>query len=878
MSADSVLKELETSLETGLTPSVAEARAQQHGPNLIAEEQRHTKLALILRQLKGPLIFILLLAAFVTLVLGEWFDAIIIALAILVNTMLGFYQEYKAETAVAHLRSFVTVRTLVLRGNREFEIDAADVVLGDILHLRQGNRVPADARILNAQGLRVDESVLTGESLPNTKHSSVLGEETLVAERHNMVYGGTLVTEGSALVGVTAIGKDTEFGKIADLVKSAKREETPLQRTLASLAMAITIVVSVLVLLVFTLGVTRGEPIAEMFLISIAVAVGAIPEALPVALTAVLAIGVERLAKRKGIMRSLSAAETLGSTTVVMTDKTGTLTQAKLALVELSLAAELRDNGPTPEGHVLPNELSKEHRELLMLAAIASDVAVENPDAEPSAWRIVGSPLETAIVRSAASYGMAHTLHDDSGVRAVVPFSSIHKFSAHAGFVELESDITGTKRGYAHIVLGAPDILLARSRMSESGRASIHARIEAESNAGKRLVGVGVSYVTEASGTVATMRPADIKDLIFVGTLAFFDALREEVPEAIRRIEGYGVRVIIATGDLPGTAVAIARDLGWHVEPEEVLTGSAMSMLTDAELKLLLENVKICARVTPQDKLRVARLFQARGEVVAMTGDGVNDAPSLKVVDIGIAVGSGSDVAKGVADLILLDDNFNTIVAAIEEGRRVLKNLRKAFVYLVATSFDEVVLIGGSLLLGLALPLTAVQIIWVNFFTGSLPAVAFAFDEGHTTARGIARSRGVLGGSVVHLTVSIGAFTSLSLLALYAILVQQGFSLEVVQTFIFACFSSYILFVAFSLRNLELPITHYDPFANRFLNVAVAIGLTLLLATLYVPFLQEIFSTTTLSISWLTGVALFVAVNICVVEGAKWLYRRSQKN
>lgn len=866
---------LEVKEKVGLSEADVAPRQELFGTNRIESVQKHTKLRLFFRQFKSPLIVVLVLAAFLTLAIGHWFDGIILTLAVLINTGLGFYQENKAENAIAHLRSFITVRTRVIRDGREMEIDAANLVVGDIIHLTLGVRVPADARLLSAQGLRVDESILTGESLPVAKHAQPLSEDVLLQDRLNCVVGGTLVTEGGALAVVTAVGMATEFGKIAGLVDSTEREETPLARSLSSLAWNITIIVVVLVLLVFVLGVNRGEPIFDMFLIAIAIAIAAIPEALPIALTAVLAIGVEQLAKRQGIMRSLTAAETLGSTSVVMTDKTGTLTKAELTLTSIQTTNDLL-TGDVDTQQALPNKLSAEHRDLLTIASLATDVVVENPDEDPASWRIVGSPLESSIVQVAAQHGIEFRPRDERGIVAVVPFSSSHKFSVHATAVSVSSDLLQRKEGYAHIILGAPDVLLQRSALSKDDFLALQERINAESRAGKRLVGVAVAYIDSARQTHTQYRPDDITDVTFVGTLAFFDPVRDEVPKAVQRIEQHGVRVVMATGDLLGTAVAVAQSLGWEVKESETLTGEAMAHMDDSELRDALAYTRVFARVTPRDKLRVAKLFQSNGEVVAMTGDGVNDAPSLKAVDIGIAVGSGSDVAKSVADLILLDDNFNTIVSAIEIGKRVLRNIRKAFVYLVSNSLDEIFLIGGSMLLALPLPLSAMQIIWINFFTSSLPAIAFAFDddispEGSTEK---VRDRRILNGMVVSMTIILAVFSAVALFAMYVFLSQTSIDTEIARTFVFTCFASYILFVAYALRDLDRSIFEYNPFSNRFLNFAVAGGLVLLVGTVYMPGAGAIFSTVPLPLPWLFGVVVWVIVNVGLAEVVKFVHRR----
>ncbi len=865
--SDEVAARLGSQPEKGLSEKAVKDSLRKYGPNQMDEYKRFSAGRLLLRQCASPLIWILLVAVLTTFLLGEVIDSLIIAMAVLINIGLGYYQESRAELAVDKLRSFITVRTRVVREGREQEIDAKEVVVGDVVHLSYGSRVPADGRIISEQGLMIDEAILTGESLPVEKNTDPVSLEAVLSGRTNMAFGGTLVTEGTALMIVTAVGHDTELGQIAVLVGQTRAERTPLQKTVSDIAWIVTIAVAVFVAAVFMLGVSRGESVYEMFIVSIAVAVGAIPEALPIGLTAVLAVGVERLAKRKGIMRNLAAAETLGSTTVVMTDKTGTLTTASLEMVGVHDRGELLND---PAAAALESGQYNEAKlKLIKLAAWATDVLVENPQDDPRSWRMSGSVLESTLFRKAAQIGV--DVAGAGGFVPVIPFSSSYKFSVSRGRLAARNAGPDGQAADSLIIIGAPDILLDRSDLSKDDYIAIRDRIIAESESGKRLLGVAIM---PAGSSNANLHPEAIKDIEFAGVVTFHDPVRPEVPAAIKRIEQFGVKVVIATGDLPGTAAAVARSLGWQVEARQIIKGESLASLSDEKLKEVLHTIRIFARVTPADKLRIARLFQKEGEIVAMTGDGVNDAPSLKAVDIGIAVGSGSDVAKGVADLILLDDNFNTIVAAIEEGRRVLANIRKTFVYLMSNSLDELFLIGGSLLLGLAMPLSAMQIIWVNFFTGSVPAVAFAFDTEAQSARRSARR--IISRHVIRLTICIGLVISAFLFLLYYLLDLTDLPAEMVRTYIYVCFALYILIISYSFRNLHLPIWKYRVFSNQVLNFGVVIGCILTVATLYIPFLQSIFNTEALSVGWWAGVAGWLLFTVIFVELVKWISHRLQ--
>jgi Ca2+-transporting ATPase len=864
--------------ESGLTEQEVKERRKQYGDNTLPRQGHLDVATIFFQQFASPLIFVLLVAAGITTLLNEWLDTVVIALAILVNVALGFYQEFRAEHVLEKLTTYVKERARVIRvasgtsdnaspEGIEQEIDSALLVPGDIIRLQYGARVPADARLVSETGLSVDESVLTGESLPVAKKTEPLSEDTLLADRTNMVFAGTLVVEGHATGIVTATDAHTEIGHIAELVTKTEREKTPLQRAIAELAWFILAGVTLLVAGIFFLGISRGEPFLEMLLLASAVAVGAIPEALPIALTVILAIGVERLAARKGIMRSLAAAETLGSATIVMTDKTGTLTQADLRLTAIHTAEELLQEAPPRD---TLGELSSSERTMLELALYGSSVSVENPTSPPKEWTFAGQPIETGIVRAARTHDIdvSHLVHSPQA--PLLAFNSTNKFS-----------ITRHHREEMYIAMGAPDVLLKRSKLSKDDYLAVETRINEISSDGKRLLGIArfPEHVHERFKK-GTAHERDAAELTFLGVLVFRDPIRPEAKEALAKIEHLGASVVMVTGDLKGTAVAVARELGWDVHEGNALSGEEVRHLSDKELSANLSHLRIFARVTPEDKLRIAMLYKKRGDVVAMTGDGVNDAPSLKAVDIGVALGSGSDVAKGVADLVLLDNNFKTIVSAIEEGRRMLGNIRKTFAYLLSNCLDEVIVIGGSLLVGLPLPLNPLQIIWVNFFTGSLPALSFAFDQnydGKSTAPRHGETRRVVGSvfnkEVKILTIGIGTLCSLLLFLLYGGLLQSGVDVPHARSVIFLCFASYVLVIAFSFRSLRRPLLSYPPFSNHVLNWSVALGALLTVVSVTVPALRDLFEIAEPPIALLWIVVAWLIINVALIELAKWGFR-----
>lgn len=847
-SADELYVSL-SSGSSGLTAEAAQERLKTFGPNEFRRRGRANALVLFARQLANPLIFVLLAASALTIFLREAAETAVILLAVFVNTFLGFYQEHKAENTLEKLTAYIKDRARVIRDGEEREIDSADLVPGDLIRLASGGRVPADARLVEVNNFAADESFLTGESLSIRKELEAVSEGAPVTDRTNMVFAGSLIVEGYATAIVTATGERSEIGRIARLVSLSRASLTPLQRSVRGLAWTVFAGVSVIVAGLFFLGLSRGEPVFEMMLLSVATAVGAVPEALPIALTVILAIGVERIAARRGIMRSLAAAETLGSTTVVMTDKTGTLTQAKMQVTGILTKRKLIE-GRDAEGDAHPHILAD--------AAITVDVVVENPSEPVKDWRFIGRPLETNIAAAARDAGvdimtLVHERRD-----ALLPFNSTNKFS-----------VARDKKSGRIVALGAPDVLLKRSKLTKDEYVAIEARIQEISAEGKRLV--GLARVPEGDEHVHADYAA-IDGLEFAGVIVLYDPIRPEAADAVRRIEAHGARVVMLTGDLKGTAAAIAREIGWEITDANMITGEEIRQISDAALRDMLPNVRIFARVTPEDKLRIGTLYQARGEIVAMTGDGVNDAPSLKVVDIGVALGSGSDVAKSVADLVLLDDNFDTIVCAIEEGRRIIANIRKAFVYLMSNCLDAVFLIGGSLIMGLPLPLNAIQIIWVNFFTGSLPALSYAFEENRDVGKG--QTRGSIFNSEVQiLTLGIGILTSALLFAFFWGLMWYGVSLEIARTILFLCFASYILAVAFSFKSLHRSIFDYNPFDNMWLNLSVLAAFLLVILSAAVPLVQTMLGLAPLPLPWLLVVVAWLIFNVAIVEFAKWCFR-----
>lgn len=852
LTAEETLTRLGTTSD-GLSPDEVAQRRRSFGRNEIGYQRRLGRLVVFLSQFKSPLILILIGAGILTIAVGEWIETGVIAAAVVLNTALGYWQENKAEHTLALLQSYVRTRTRVVRGGREYERDAAELVPGDIIRLGQGDRVPADARIVSARNLEVDESVLTGESLSIEKQEHPVDNRAPIGERTSMVWNGTIVTDGTADAVVIATGVRTEFGTIAALTTGQHHEATPLQRTVKRFSLIFGVYLAIAIGLLFGVGLLLQYDMVEMFLISIAVAVAAVPEGLPITLTVILAIGVQRLAVKKGVVRKLAAAETMGSVDVILTDKTGTLTQARMQLTDV-----LPADGP--EGLV-----RREH--LMRYAVLNGNVVIENPADPPGAWSIAGRPIEVALVRAAAAEGvMVDTVRAEVEIIDRLPFNSEHKLSA---------TLIREHAALQVVLLGAPEWLMGLSDMPDETRRAMLHQIERHARNGERVVGLAIKKI---DGTAAfALKDRSFDHSTFLGIFTFKDPLRPGVGEAVRRIGQAGVKTLIVTGDHRGTAEAVARELAILTDDSgAVLTGEDMANLSHKELRMRAGTVKVFARVTPEQKVRIVMAFQERGNVVAVTGDGINDAPALRAADIGVAVGSGTDVAKSVADLVILDDNFETIVASIEEGRHTLNNIRKAIVYLFSNVFDGLLLIGGSLFLGLALPLNALQILFVNFIADSFPAVAFAQEHGidGIGTKPSELKSGLFDRTMKFLIFVIGSLTSILLFALYVVLYATDFRLELVQTFMFASFAVYSLLLAFSVRSLEKSIFSYQPFSNLYLTLGVFGGIVLTLTVVYLPAAQSVFRTVPLPPWWLAGVFAIGLANILAVELGKLILHR----
>ncbi|MBZ0168311.1 MAG: cation-translocating P-type ATPase, partial [Kofleriaceae bacterium] len=802
---------------------------------------------------------------------------IAIAVIVLFACLLGFVQEYRAERATEALRQMAAPTATALRDREEVEIPARALVPGDVVLLRAGNKIPADVRLIEAVNLQIEEAALTGESVPIEKYAAPLtNDELALGDRKNMAYAGTAATYGRGRAVVVATGMRTEFGKIAQMLQTVETGRTPLQENLDKVGHVLAWAAFVVVAAIVALGLYRGQPFIEMLIFGIALAVAVVPEALPAVVTISLAIGVQRMVKRHALMRRLPAVETLGSTSVICSDKTGTLTKDEMTVRTIFVAGQMLNvsgAGYKPHGRFSCNgltiELSSPLTLLLRAAALASDAHVVHSEAD-GRWDVKGDPTEGALVVVAAKAGLHKTDLDSQFPRvSEIPFTSETKrmTTLHS---EPEAVVAYAK--------GAPEIILdsCSHQMTADGATALDAGSRAMIvETARRMATEALRVLAVASKPGATLDNAE-HDMTFLGLVGMIDPPRPEAKAAIETCEQAGIKPVMITGDHPLTAEAVARELGL-LKTGRVVTGEELEAMSEAEFEREVERIEVYARVSPAHKLRVVTALQKEGHIVAMTGDGVNDAPALKKADIGIAMGiTGTDVSKEAAAMTLTDDNFASIVAAVEEGRGIFGNIKKYLMYLLSSNIGEIVLMAGATLLGLPLPLTAVQILYVNLATDGLPALALAVDppEPDLMRRRPRNPRtGIFTRPVVTLMVAGGLWSAAVNLGLFVWALNSGRSIAEAMTMTFVSLVLIQFFKAYNFRSDRLSVLN-QPFANRWLNVAIIQGLVLLAIIVYAPVLHEPFATFSLPlVDWAIVVVLAFTVSP-VLELAKWMERR----
>jgi Ca2+-transporting ATPase len=834
--ATEVVHELQSDPHIGLPADEASRRLAEIGPNELRKRAGPGYIRIAARQLADPLVLLLVVAAAVSAAIGEGTEAAVIAAIVVLNGVLGFVQEAGAERAVLALGEAIENVSSVVRDGSESRVPARELVPGDLLVLREGDRVPADARVIRSEHLEVDESALTGESIPVGKHAAPSGPRAPLAERASMVFAGTGVTRGRAWALVTATGDRTEIGQVAELAATAAPPPTPLQRTLGRLS-RVMVLFGLAVTAVLTAGMlARGEPLHEAFLLGVSVAVAAVPEGLAATVTIALAQGARAMAARGAIVRRLSAVETVGGATVIAADKTGTLTVNQLRVAEV---------------HALPGATEREVIEAGALASTAELVA------ENGRRRVLGDPVDGAFLLAALDAGSRDPrLAPGRRLVSIVPFDPDRKR------LTAVYDEDGVNR---LVVKGAPETLADLARLDEVSRAALDDRALAWARAGLRVLAVG-----ERTLTGPDEEPVD-EDLELLGLVALHDPLREGAADSLRAARAAGIKVAMLTGDHPATAVSIASQLG--LGRGEAVTGSVIDALPPSELAAAAGDNEVYARVTPGHKLRLVSAFQSRDEVVAVTGDGINDAPALRQADVGIAMGaSGTEAAREASEVVLTNDDFATIVAAVREGRRIEENMRRFVFFLLSANLGEVVLFAIAILAGIGVPLTIVQILVVNLLTDGLPAVALARDPAAADVmlRGPRRGASLFTRSAYLALALVGALVGLAATAAYLIgLVGADDS---AQTMAFATVAISELIVVWSIRSPRAPAWRGP--RNPLLRAGVLVSAGVVCAAIYIPALQRACGTVALSAPEVAIVITLALVPSVVLEAAKAVRRR----
>lgn len=873
---------LESSLE-GISEAEAKVRIQKYGPNKLAEDVRTSRLKIILNQFKSPLIYILVVAGVVTLALGEYVDTGVILAVVALNAVIGYIQEFKAEESMKALKKMVQSKTTVIRSGKEKEVDTETLVPGDLVLLASGDRVPADLRLIKTIELRVDEAALTGESIPVEKtHTAIKKENLTPGDQLNTAFMGTIVVNGRARGLVVESGQHTVLGQIAKDVREVVAEKTPLQDRLERFAKLVGIIVIIFSIIVFLVGILRGEAISEMFMVAAATAVSAIPEGLPVAVTIAMAIGVARMARRHAIIRKLPAVETLGSTTVIGSDKTGTLTKNEMTvrlIFDGEHTYELTGSGYEPKGQILRDKLPvKPHeferlKQVLKIGLLCNE---SNLSQEDGAWKIDGDPTEGALIVSAVKAGLIaedeERLHPQI---AMLPFESDRGYMAT---LHRSGD-----KSIIHIKGSPEKVLEMCTDCLTDGDLRKKEILEAAhffASEGLRVLAMGYK---DASPELTELHHNDISSgIVFAGLQGMIDPPRPEAIEAIARCAEAGIRTVMITGDHAVTAVAIAKRMGIGRDEPVVVTGKEIEAMSEEELFHKVQTASVYARVSPQQKLAITQQMIKNGEVVAITGDGVNDAPALKMAHIGIAMGrTGTDVAKEAADMVLTDDNFATIVGAVEEGRVVYDNIKKVALFLVSCGLAELLTILATVVMKIPIPYIPVQILWLNLVTNGLQDIALAFDpaEKDVLKRKPRRPKeGILSPLMIQRTILMGIILAAGTLFVFINRLDAGMSLEKARTAALTTMVFFQFYQALNCRSETQSIVKMSLLKNPFLLFSMIAALFAQLAVLYVPALQWVFRTEPISLmGWIQ--ILYVTITIViVVEIDKWIRSRSRRS
>ncbi len=853
-----LMKELDTTIEEGLSSSEVIKRQNQYGLNEIKQNRGTHPIIIFLGQFNQPLIYILLAASFITALLNEWVDSIVIFGVVIVNAIIGFVQEVKAKKAIESLGKSVLSEANVIRDGKRQRIPASQLTIGDIVLLKSGDKTPADIRLINVRELQIDESALTGESVPVIKSIDVIEKNTTLAERTNMVYSSTLVTYGVGRGIVVAIGNNTEIGKINQMIATADILETPLTKLIGRFSKLLLVVIMSLAGVTFLVGYLRGEKLFDMFMAAVALAVGAIPEGLPAALTITLAIGVSKMAKRRAIIRKLPAVETLGSTNIICSDKTGTLTKNQMTVQYIFTTEhsyKVSGIGYEPKGEFIADNHNNNPlddlvlKECLTAGMLCNDSNLVSVD---NSWSIEGDPTEGALLVSAMKNGLSRdAILKEMPNLDTIPFESEYQYMAtlHKN-TKSENNIVYVKGSIESILARSSKVLLSSGEIVSLNAKSCIEASDGFAKRGLRVLAFACLTVNKSKSSIAH---ADVEEnLVFLGLQAMIDPPRSEAIQAIQACHNAGIVVKMITGDHELTALSIAQMIGIAEKNQklselQVLSGKRIAEFSDQELLDIVEKVNVYARVTPEQKLRLVKSLQFHGDIVAMTGDGVNDAPSLRQANIGIAMGiTGTDVAKETADMILTDDNFATIEAAVEEGRGVYDNLVKFITWTLPTNFGEGLVILLAIVLGMALPILPVQILWINMTTAILLGLMLAFEkiEPDIMSRPPRKSsQPILTPYLIIRICIVGALLCAGSFGFFSYAISIGKSEAFARTIAVNIFVFGELFYLFNCRSLKYSMFKVGVFSNPMIWIGVTIMILLQILYTYAPFMNIAFHT-----------------------------------
>ena len=923
LSAAETLQELNTDAQEGLTADERAARLKSYGYNELQEKPPISFWERLWAQLSDFVVLILIFAAIVSALMGDWIEAIVIMSIVVLNSAIGVFQESKAEEALAALKKMAAPDAHILRDGHRVTIPSRELVPGDVVLLEAGNIIPADVRLLESINLKVEEASLTGESMPvNKQAAEVLDAEAGLGDRHNCAYMSTMVSYGRGRGVVVATGMQTEIGKIAEMIQSVEEGQTPLQRKLDELGKALGVGSLVVCGLVFVAGVSRAalqgdaitfELIKEFFMLSVSLAIAAVPEGLPAVVTVCLAIGMQKMVERNALIRKLPAVETLGSATVICSDKTGTLTQNAMTVTKINAGGreyEATGRGYTPQGEFRyeGKEVDfDEHpmlKQVLLAGTLCNDAILErSEDEDTEKRRMVGDPTEGAMVVAAAKAGyLGQELESQYPRVSEIPFDSkrkrmttIHDWSSAAADTLFATD----GAGQIALVKGAPDIVLEQCThlQTEDGVVALNSKsreaiLEVNADLASQALRVLAVAYRPLDEVPAEPKPEEVEhDLIFIGLQGMIDPSRPEVVPAVRKARGAGLRTIMVTGDYAETAKAIAREIGILRRDGTVISGKQLERMSDAELQAQIEETDVFARVSPHHKVRIVKALQNRDHVVAMTGDGVNDAPALKQADIGVAMGiTGTDVSKQTADMVLTDDNYVSIVSAIEQGRIIYSNIRKFVYFLLSCNLAEIAIIFIATLLGWPSPLTVIQLLWLNLLSDGAPALALGLEAGDPDLmdrpprppKEPVINREMISGVVVQtiaitVTVLIAYWRGMTHFApLRGVTTPHDVDI-VAQTMAFVTLVLSELFRAYTARSEHYPLLKLGIFSNKWMQYATGFSVVLLLVVVYVPFLEDIFDTVPLYLNeWIELLPLVLLPSI-VAELQKWIVRMTQE-